>query len=73
MFEQRISLSEGHEPSKLDWIDPTPEEIEERSAEIRRGWSARVREKRKVHNAGSWRPPFVMTIELVRQLNGIQE
>ena len=69
MFEQCTFRSEGHEPSELDSSDPTPEEIQKRSAEIRTGWSERVSKRRKAHVDISLRLPLGMTIELVRQLN----
>lgn len=73
MFEQSISIAECPGPSEFDSLDPTPEEIRTRSAEIRRGWSERVTKKRKVCGDGAWRLPFVMTYELVRQLDTNQE
>lgn len=60
-----------HEDRELS--DPTPQEIRERAAEIRKRWSPRVAERRKVAPEPRWSPPLVLTIELVRELNAKNE
>ena len=60
--------SHDREPS-----DPTPEQIEERSAEVRRGWSKRVAARRLAQVTSSWAPPLIYATELVREINNRRE
>jgi hypothetical protein len=53
--------------------DPTRQEIEERSAEVRSGWSKAVSQRRQAWFDPAWRPPLILTIDLVRQMNEKQE
>ena len=53
--------------------DPTPEQIEMRSAEVRRGWSRRVAARRVTQMFAPWSPPLVYTTELVREINSRQD
>ncbi len=53
--------------------DPTPEQIEQRSAEVRRGWSRRVAARRITQFFAPWTPPLVYTTELVREFNNGQD
>ena len=39
--------------------DPTPEEIEQRSAEVRERWSDEERERRAVGKPEAWGVPFI--------------
>ncbi len=74
MSQPTTSMSDDtFEPRERGPMDPTPEEIRERSAEIRKGWSKRVAERRHVWPEPSWRPPLVMTIELIRQMSETNE
>ena len=66
MFEQRT-------PQDREATDPTLQEIQERSAAIRRGWSKRVTQRRRAWLDPTWRPPLILTIDLVRQMNEKQE
>ena len=49
--------------------DPTQDEIRRRADAIRRRWSPNVTARRRVVPPPTWRPPLVMTVELVRELN----
>ena len=73
MSERRRSMSEQHKPRDFELTDPTPEHIEERTAQIRQGWSKGVTSRRQAWADPSWRPPLIMTIDIVRQLNERQE
>ena len=53
--------------------DPTPDEIRERSAEVRRGWRKRVAARRQAWAEPTWSPPLVMTVELIREMNARQD
>ena len=45
--------------------DPTPEQIRERSAQIRKNWTPRVRQRRKVQNESkTWLPPFIQVADI---------
>ncbi len=52
-----------------DPSDPTPKQIEERSKQIRKRWSHRVLQRRRVNPLHNWLPPLIMTVELVREMN----
>lgn len=60
-------------PNDRQPTDPTPEQIRQRAAEVRRRWSKRVVERRQAWVAPPWMPPLVMTIELVRELKGRED
>lgn len=60
-------------PNDREPSDPTPEQIQERSAEVRRGWSKRVAARRIVQVLTPWAPPLVYTTELVREMNSRRE
>ena len=62
-------MSDPSSPCDRQLIDPTPEQIQQRSEEIRRRWSDRVAERRSVGGGPRWRPPLILTLEVVRQLN----
>lgn len=48
------------ESSELMWGDPTPEEIAERSAEVRATWSERTERERRVwHGRVEWALPWI--------------
>jgi hypothetical protein len=53
--------------------DPTPEQIRQRAAEVRRGWSARVVQRRQTWVTPIWSPPLVLTVELLREMNSREE
>lgn len=57
-------------PHDREPSDPTPEQIEERSAEVRRGWSKRVAARRVAQAPATWTPPLIYITELVREMNG---
>jgi hypothetical protein len=44
--------------------DPTPEQIRERSAEIRRNWTPRERARRSGVKRIKWLPPVISELEL---------
>ena len=73
MSERRKSMSQSHEPRNLELSDPSPEEIQRRADKIRNGWTPRVKARRQAWADTSWRPPLIMTIELVRHINEQQE
>ena len=64
--------SESTKPHDREQSDPTPEQIQERSAEVRRGWSKRVAARRIAQTLLPWVPPLVYTTELVREINSRQ-
>ena len=49
--------------------DPTQDQIRRRADAIRRRWSPNVAARRRVIPAPTWRPPLVLTVELVREIN----
>lgn len=49
--------------------DPTQDQIRRRADAIRRRWSPNVAARRRVITDPTWRPPLVLTVELVRELN----
>jgi hypothetical protein len=53
--------------------DPTQDQIRRRADAIRRQWSCNVKARRRVVPEASWRPPLVLTVELVREINGRNE
>lgn len=53
--------------------DPTPEQIRERAAQVRKRWSARMTVRRLVSGLPSWSPPLVGTIDILRELNARKE
>jgi len=65
--------SQPRKPHDREPSDPTPEQIEARSAEVRRGWSKRVAARRITQMLSPWTPPLVYTTELVREMNGRNE
>ena len=66
-------MSEKKTTIDRDQSDPSPEEIRKRSAEIRKGWSRRVIERRQAWTETSWRPPLILTLEVIQQLNETKE
>jgi len=64
---------EQNKPNDREATDPTRQEIEERSAQVRRGWSRAVSQRRQAWFDPTWRPPLILTIDLVRQMNENQE
>ncbi len=44
--------------------DPTPDQIRRRAAAIRKGWSKRTRQRRRVALESTWRPPTVRVTDL---------
>jgi hypothetical protein len=73
MSERRKSMSESRKPRDLELTDPSPEEIQRRADKIRKGWTQDVKARRQAWADLTWRPPLVMTIELVRLINEKQE
>lgn len=65
--------SESSKAHDREPCDPTPEQIQSRSAEVRRGWSKRVAARRITQVLSPWTPPLVHTIELVREMNSQHE
>ena len=64
-----VSMLRQPSPEGSQPIDPTPEQIRQRSEEIRNRWSDRVAERRRIGSGPHWRPPLILTIEVVHQLN----
>jgi hypothetical protein len=62
-------MSQPRTPHDREPSDPTPQQIQERSAEVRRRWSKRVAARRVVQTLSPWLPPLVYTTELVREMN----
>jgi hypothetical protein len=50
--------------------DPTPEQIRERTAEIRQKWSPRERERRARLKRVIWLPPVIRELDLPGYLMG---
>ncbi len=53
--------------------DPTLDQIRRRADVIRSCWSDSVAERRRVAPAPNWRPPLILTVELVREINARNE
>lgn len=62
-------MSKKTQPFDREPSDPTPDEIRERSAEVRKKWSKRVTARRQAWPDPTWTPPLVMTVELIREMN----
>jgi len=45
-------------------MDPTPEQIRERTEAIRRGWTPRERARRSGFKRVSWTPPVISELEV---------
>ncbi len=54
-------------------VDPSPEQIRERSAAIRNRWSKRVAERRRTGARTTWLPPMIATWDVIGVLNEHQE
>ena len=65
----REIMSRKTHPFDREPSDPTPDEIRERSAEVRKGWSKRVTARRQAWPEPTWTPPLVATVELIREMN----
>jgi hypothetical protein len=53
--------------------DPTQDQIRRRAGAIRRHWSTNVAARRRVTPKAAWRPPLVLTVDLVREINSRNE
>ena len=63
LTEEELELLEpGTEGPAVD--DPTPEQIEQRSEEIRRRWSERVKKKRHLRAPARWDVPKVPVADI---------
>jgi hypothetical protein len=51
-------------PTDMSAMDPTPEQIRERSLEIRAKWTPRERQRRLGIKRASWMPPLVSELDL---------
>jgi len=51
-------------------MDPTPEEIRQRSEAIRKGWTPRERARRLIFKRAGWTPPVISEKELPGFLAG---
>ena len=51
-------------PTDMSAMDPTPDQIRERSLEIRNKWSPRERARRLGVKRASWMPPMISELEL---------
>lgn len=52
-----------HETFERRSSDPTPAQIQERAAMIRRQWSKRIMRRRRVSIPPAWRPPTIPSRE----------
>jgi hypothetical protein len=52
------------QPTDMSATDPTPDQIRERSLEIRDRWSPRERARRLGVRRASWMPPVISELEL---------
>ena len=43
--------------------DPTPTQIQQRAAAIRKHWSKSIAERRRVWISPSWQPPLILSVE----------
>ena len=50
-------------PTDMSAMDPTPEQIRERSLEIREKWSPRERARRLGVKRAAWMPPVVSELD----------
>ncbi len=73
MSQRHQSKSEAGKPRDPELSDPTPEEIEQRAAEVRKRWTSGVKARRQPWADPTWRPPLIGTLEVVRQINEKQE
>jgi hypothetical protein len=73
VFSRERLVSRKSKSFERELSDPTPDEIRERSAEVRRGWSKRVAARRQAWAEPTWSPPLVMTVELIREMNARQD
>jgi hypothetical protein len=51
-------------PTDMSATDPTPEDIRQRSAEIRKEWSPRERARRSGFKRAYWTPPIFSDLDL---------
>ena len=49
--------------------DPTEDQIRQRAAEVRRGWSKKVRQRRSMNDESGWKPPLVQIVDIVEEAN----
>ncbi len=66
-------MSEPTKPRDREPADPTPEQIRQRSAEVRRNWSKRVAARRIAQVISPWAPPLIFTTDVVREMNSRAE
>lgn len=52
-----------HESFERRSSDPTPAQIQERAALIRKQWSQQITRRRRVSIPPVWRPPTILTME----------
>ncbi len=52
-----------HETFERRSSDPTPAQIQERTALIRKQWNKQIRQRRRVWIQPVWRPPTILTME----------
>ncbi len=60
-----VSLNEQEEGFG---VDPTPEEIRVRSLAVRKSWSEKTRQKRRVTKVDPWSAPTVTVAEIVASI-----
>jgi hypothetical protein len=52
-----------HETFERRPSDPTPAQIQERAALIRKQWSKQITQRRRVWIQPVWRPPTILTMQ----------
>lgn len=54
-----------HETFERRSSDPTPAQIQQRAALIRKRWTKRIARRRRVGIPPVWRPPTILSIEWI--------
>lgn len=64
LSQRHFDMIRKAHPTDMSAMDPTPEQIRERSLEIRNRWSPRERARRLGVKRASWMPPTISELEL---------
>ena len=72
-FPSTVTMYQPTKPHDREPADPTPEQIQQRSAEVRRGWSKRVAARRIAQVISPWAPPLIFTTDVIREMNSRTE
>ena len=60
---RHIDMIRKAHPTDMSAMDPTPEQIRERSLEIRNRWTPRERARRQGFKRANWMPPVISELE----------